>query len=57
MAILPPCACTALVTLRWKFTSARRFSVPPNGKSHPWRFGEIPPVMMSPTPPRARSSK
>jgi hypothetical protein len=32
-----------------------KLSVPPKGSSQPWRFGEMPPVTIRPTPPRARS--
>jgi 2,4-dienoyl-CoA reductase-like NADH-dependent reductase (Old Yellow Enzyme family) len=38
-------------------TAIKSFMVPPAGANHPWRFGEIPPVTIRPTPPFARSSK
>ncbi len=57
MQILPPSACTARVTLRWRPTCQGIDIVPDMGFNQPSMFGAMPPVTMRPTPPRARSAK
>jgi len=56
MQILPPSACTARVTLRCLATCQGIDIVPDIGFSQPWTLGAMPPVTISPTPPRARSA-
>jgi hypothetical protein len=54
MQILPPAACTASVTSRCRGTSRSLESLPANGLAQPARFGAMPPLTISPAPPRAR---
>jgi hypothetical protein len=42
---------------RWRLASDEDSISAANGSSQPVRLGAYPPVMMSPTPPRARSAK
>ena len=55
-AIRPPAWCTASVITRCLRASRAELMVPEVGSSRPVRFGENPPVTISPTPPRARSA-
>ena len=57
MQMRPPAACTASVTSRCLARCRRPLSVPAKGLVQPAAFGAMPPVTMSPTPPRARSAK
>ena len=48
MQILPPSACTASVTRRWRATSRGLDSLPANGLAQPARLGAMPPVTSRP---------
>ncbi len=56
MAILPPAAWTASVMSRCLATCHGNDSCDARGSTRPAKFGAMPPVTMSPTPPRARSA-
>lgn len=56
IAIRPPAACTASVTVRCCAASASVVSLAPPSYGRPASFGAIPPVTIRPTPPRARAA-
>ena len=53
----PPSSCTRSVRSRCRIACRRVDISAANGFSQPRRVGEYPPVIISPTPPRARSAK
>ncbi len=57
MQILPPSACTASVTRRWRATSRGSDNLPAKGLAQAARFGAMPPLTSRPAPPRARAAK